>query len=166
MSIYSKLHSAKKSIEAVKKNAKNPHFKNSYADLNALIEAVEPMLLEQGLLLLQPIIENRVFSKIIDIETSEFVESYIDLPINLTPQQLGSAVTYYRRYTIQSLLSLQAVDDDGNDANKGKQPTKNYEQLINDCKTQDELKALWLSMPTAEKTRLAQLKENKKNNLK
>jgi len=42
----------------------------------------------------------------------------VTLPSASTPQQLGSAITYYRRYTLQSLLSLQAEDDDGNEANK------------------------------------------------
>jgi hypothetical protein len=31
---------------------------------------------------------------------------------------MGSAITYYRRYTLQSLLSLQAVDDDGQAASQ------------------------------------------------
>jgi hypothetical protein len=119
--IYQKLHEAKLEIGKVAKNAKNPHFKNTYADLNALIEAVEPILLEKGLVLLQPIKEGKVFTIITSIEDSNSIESYIDLPINLNPQQLGSAVTYFRRYTLQSLLSLQAVDDDGQHAS---QPVK------------------------------------------
>ena len=116
--IYQKLHEAKLEIGKVAKNAKNPHFKNTYADLNALIEAVEPILLEKGLVLLQPIKEGKVFTIITSIVDSYSVESYIDLPINLNPQQLGSAVTYFRRYTLQSLLSLQAVDDDGQHASQ------------------------------------------------
>jgi hypothetical protein len=119
--IYQKLHEAKLEIGKVAKNAKNPHFKNTYADLNALIEAVEPILLEKGLVLLQPIKEGRVFTIITSIVDSYSIESYIDLPINLNPQQLGSAVTYFRRYTLQSLLSLQAIDDDGQQAS---QPVK------------------------------------------
>jgi hypothetical protein len=71
--------------------------------------------------LLQPIKEGKVFTIITSIEDSNSIESYIDLPINLNPQQLGSAVTYFRRYTLQSLLSLQAVDDDGQHAS---QPVK------------------------------------------
>ena len=116
--IYAKLHDAKLEIGKVAKNAKNPHFKNTYADLNALLEAVEPILLEKGLLLLQPIKEARVFSIIIDASSSESIESYIDLPTGATPQGMGSAITYFRRYTLQSLLSLQAVDDDGQHASQ------------------------------------------------
>ncbi len=116
--IYQRLHEAKLEIGKVAKNAKNPHFKNTYADLNALIEAVEPILLDKGLVLLQPIKEGKVFTIITDIESSDCIESYIDLPNNLNPQQLGSAVTYFRRYTLQSLMSLQAVDDDGQHASQ------------------------------------------------
>lgn len=128
MKIYIKIHEAKLEIGKVSKNAKNPHFKNTYADLNALIEAVEPILLDKGLILLQPIKEGKVFTIISDIESGECLESFIDLPLGGTPQSMGSAITYYRRYTLQSLLSLQAVDDDGQQASA----TKPSLPMIND----------------------------------
>lgn len=82
-----KLLEAKKEIGKVAKNAKNPHFKNSYADINALIEAVEPILLSHGLLLLQPIIDNNVVTRIIDVESGEAIESILPLPLNLNPDR-------------------------------------------------------------------------------
>lgn len=109
-----KLHNAKQSIKKIAKNAKNPHFKNNYADINALIEEVEPILLENRLLLLQPIEDGYVYSRIVDVDSGEICESCMKLPEITDPQKIGSAVTYYRRYTLQSLLSLQAVDDDAN----------------------------------------------------
>jgi hypothetical protein len=109
-----KLHNAKQSIKKIAKNAKNPHFKNNYADINALIEEVEPILLENRLLLLQPIEDGYVYTRIVDIDSGEICESCMKLPEIQDPQKIGSAVTYYRRYTLQSLLSLQAVDDDAN----------------------------------------------------
>ncbi len=118
--IYKKLHDAKLEIGKVAKNAKNPHFKNTYADLNALIEAVEPILLEKGLVMLQPVINGEVKTLIIDIESGEQVESSMTLPSIADPQKIGSAITYFRRYTLQSLMSLQAVDDDGNAASSAK----------------------------------------------
>jgi hypothetical protein len=125
MSIYKKLAEAKKEIGKVSKNAKNPHFKNTYADVNALIEAVEPILLEKGLLLLQPINNGKVATIIHDVESGESVSSEIDLPGLTDPQKLGSAITYFRRYTLQSLLSLQAEDDDANKASQpASKPTK------------------------------------------
>jgi hypothetical protein len=127
--IYQKLHEAKLEIGKVAKNAKNPHFKNTYADLNALIEAVEPILLEKGLVLLQPIKEGRVFTIITSIEDSNSIESYIDLTQGLTAQALGSQITYFRRYTLSSLLTLQAIDDDGQQAS---QPVKAQKKECDD----------------------------------
>ena len=121
LSFHQKLHRAKLAIGKVTKNATSHHSK--YANLNAIIEAVEPILLENGLLLLQPIQGNSVCTQIIDIDSGAKVESCMELPVGLNPQQQGSAITYYRRYTLQSTLSLQAVDDDGEAASKPA-PTK------------------------------------------
>ena len=126
-SIYTKIHQAKQEIGKVSKTATNPHFKKSYADLNSLIEAVESILLEKGLLLLQPLQGGKVITMIFDVETGESIQSDIDLPQIQDPQKLGSAITYFRRYTLQSLLSLQAVDDDGNLAS---QPTQGVKPLF------------------------------------
>jgi hypothetical protein len=112
--LYLKLAEVKREVGKVSKNSKNPHFKNTYADLNALIDAVEPILLEKGLLMLQPIAEGKVCTVIFDVETELSIESSILLPALSDPQKLGSAISYFRRYTLQSLLSLQAIDDDAN----------------------------------------------------
>lgn len=146
-----KLLEAKKEIGKVAKNAKNPHFKNSYADINALIEAVEPILLNHGLLLLQPIIENNVVTRIIDVESGEAIESVLPLPLNLNPQQLGSAVTYFRRYTLQSLLSLQATDDDGNGTNPPTPPAPPQKKQMTDELFEKAKKSVESGKMTAEK---------------
>ena len=112
LTLHQKLHKAKQSIGKVAKNATNPHFKKSYSDINAIIEAVEPILLENGLLLLQPIQGNSVCTQIICIDSNESIESCMELPAGLNPQQVGSCLTYYRRYTLVSLCSLQSIDDD------------------------------------------------------
>ena len=113
-----KLLDAKKEIGKATKNGTNPHFKSKYVDINALIETVEPTLLLHGLVLLQPIENGRVYTRIVDAVSGEQVESFIDMPTTGTPQAIGSAITYYRRYTLQSLLSMQAADDDGQLASK------------------------------------------------
>ena len=74
--------------------------------------------------MLQPIKDGKVFTQVIDTETFEMVESSIDLSPNLTAQALGSQITYYRRYTLQSLMSLQADDDDGQKASAPQAITK------------------------------------------
>jgi hypothetical protein len=67
---------------------------------------------------MQPIQEDKVYTTIIDIESGEILESYLTLPPITDAQKLGGAVTYFRRYTLVSLLSLQAVDDDGHEASR------------------------------------------------
>jgi hypothetical protein len=118
LNIYQKLHLAKQSMGKVIKNATNPHLKRNYADINSIIDTVEPILLDHGLLLMQPIQEDKVYTTIIDIESGEILESYLTLPPITDAQKLGGAVTYFRRYTLVSLLSLQAVDDDGHEASR------------------------------------------------
>jgi len=128
MNLYTKLNEVKKEIGAISKDATNPFFKSKYFDINSLLKHVEPLLQKNGLLLLQPIIKGEVFSEVIDIESGESVTSSIPLPQMDDPQKLGSAVTYYRRYTLQSLLGLQAEDDDANSAS---QATKSQKQWVN-----------------------------------
>jgi hypothetical protein len=140
--LYLKLAQVKQEVGKVSKNSKNPHFKNTYADLNALIDAVEPILLEKGLLMLQPIQNGNVSTIIIDCESSETIESSIALPVLTDPQKLGSAITYFRRYTLQSLLSLMAEDDDGNKASVPVQkPTISDERFANALQAIKEGKA-------------------------
>ena len=118
LNIYQKLHLAKQSMGKVIKNATNPHLKRNYADINSIIDTVEPILLDCGLIMMQPVKDDKVFTIIIDIETEEFVESFMQLPVITDAQKLGGAITYFRRYTLVSLLSLQAVDDDGHEASR------------------------------------------------
>ena len=118
MSIYKNLFEAKKEIGKITKDSKNPFFKSNYLSLNGLIDAVDDVLNKHNLILLQPILDSNVVTKIVDIESNEEIISAIQLPSISDPQKLGSAITYYRRYTLQSLLGLQAEDDDGNSATK------------------------------------------------
>jgi len=113
--IYFKLWKAKQEIGKINKSADNPFFKSKYADLNTILDVVEPILHKYNLLLLQPIMDNRVFSIVVDAESKEQVESWIDLPTINDPQKLGGCISYFRRYSLQSLLSLSMQDDDAND---------------------------------------------------
>lgn len=128
MNLYTKLNKVKKEIGAISKDNTNPFFKSKYFDINSLLRHVEPLLQKNGLLLLQPIYKGYVISEIIEIESGEKIQSGLQLPEMDDPQKLGSAVTYYRRYTLQSLLGLQAEDDDANSAS---QATKSQKQWVN-----------------------------------
>ena len=118
-----RLFKAIQEIKPVVKDKKNPHFKNTYADINTMLEDVKPIMHANGLFIMQPIIDGCVTSQIIDGETGDIVASS-SLPINpnLAAQAKGSEITYYRRYTLQSLLGLEAEDDDGTKAT-APQPT-------------------------------------------
>ena len=153
--VYKKIFEAKKSIGKISKDSKNPFFKSNYLSLNGLIEAITPSLEENGLILIQPIEAEWVKTKIVDNETGEYISSEIHLPSIQDPQKLGSAITYYRRYTLQSLLGLQVQDDDGNNAaiklsNKPIDHTRNLTR-INACITLKGLKKVWESFTSSER---------------
>lgn len=124
-----KLIEFQKKVTAIKKDGKNPHFKSSYATLPQIIGEVKPLLSELGLLLLQPIKDNKVYSIISDGD-KVVCESFIDLPTGIDPQKLGSAITYFRRYTLASLLALEIDDDDSNDAQNQLKPFLNHGTAI------------------------------------
>ena len=130
-SIYNKLYKVQKEIGAISKNSKNPFYNSKYFDINSLIKQVTPILEKHKLLLLQPIREGKQYSVIIDLDGGS-VESSLELPTNLDAQKIGSAITYYRRYTLQSLLGLQAEDDDGNGAIPGKKKSTNKNAVMHE----------------------------------
>lgn len=114
------LAQVKSEMGKLKKESKNPFFKSSYADLNAHLEMVEPLLQANGLLLTQPVISNGqnnfVSTEITEISTGQTAVSRLGLPETKNMQDLGSAITYARRYTLGALLGIQAVDDDAEGA--------------------------------------------------
>ena len=113
-SINEKLFNLQQEIGTISKDAKNPFYKSKYFDINSLIKQLQPLLKKKRLLLLQPIEEDMVMSKLICIDGVGAVVSGLKLPQITDPQKLGSCITYYRRYTLASLLGLQSVDDDAN----------------------------------------------------
>jgi hypothetical protein len=112
-----------KKVNVIKKDSKNPHFKNTYASLTQIISEVKPLLSEVGIVLTQPLINGNVSTFL--TYGSEVLESSLPLPVGLQPQPLGSAITYFRRYTLASLLALEIDDDDANEATK-KEPPKHF----------------------------------------
>jgi hypothetical protein len=116
MKIYKKLFKVTSTMDKMKKDSTNPFYNSKYFDVNQLVEAVRPALIAEDLLLLQPIRDNQVGTIIIDTESGDSVEAFLPLPDLQDPQKIGSCITYYRRYTLQSLLGIEAEDDDGNKA--------------------------------------------------
>lgn len=132
-----KISELKKETGKMSKDSTNPFFKSKYFDVNQLLEHLEPIAEAKGLLILQPIVNGEVYSQIIDIESGDKIESSIQLTQFNDPQKTGSAITYYRRYSLQSLLGLQAEDDDANKAsgnaeNKPKETKSNGLPWLNE----------------------------------
>lgn len=152
----SKLLDFQKKVGIVKKDSKNPHFKNTYASLTQILSEVKPLLTECGLVLVQPISLQGVGTTIIDCETGEKIETIISLPNNLSPQQLGSAITYFRRYTLASLLALEIDDDDAQSTNV---PKPNLNEQVETAKSKiitatslEDLKTKYLSLTKVEQS--------------
>lgn len=97
----------------------NPHFKNRYADLSAVSELIKPVLAKHGLAIIQSpgdIIEGKLtMNATLLHESGRTLYFEMQLPIGdkLTPQALGSAITYARRYQLKAIFCLADVDDDG-----------------------------------------------------
>jgi len=114
-----KLLKVQQEIGTLSKNAKNPFFKSQYLDLSTILKHVTPLLNAEGLILIQPLELDKVGTVIIDAESGTTIaESHLTLPQIADPQKLGSAITYFRRYTLKSLLAIAEEDDDGNKASK------------------------------------------------
>jgi len=114
------------------KGAKNPHFRSTYADLSSVVEAIRVPLTEHGLCWTQaPAVDVQaglvhVTTRIIHT-SGQWVECTLSArpgragsSADLSPQAVGSATTYLRRYGLQALCGLATDDDDG-EAAQGRQ---------------------------------------------
>ena len=115
-----------------KKDGKNPHFRSNYSTLESVISAVNQGN-QFGLFFTQEI--DYVYTSHMDTKSEVVVvttvrhvvddSTYVSkLPIIMSkanyenPQKIGSAITYAKRYTLQSVYGLPSEDDDGNEASK------------------------------------------------
>jgi hypothetical protein len=111
---------AQREMAAVAKSAENPFFKSKYADLESVIDAVKEVLNNNGISFMQhPVFdEGRIGVKTVLLHVSgQREESLLLLPLaKQDPQAAGAAITYARRYALQSICGLPAVDDDAESA--------------------------------------------------
>lgn len=124
--MYDKLLLVQKEIGAIKKDSQNPHFKNKYFDINTLLAEVKPVLNKHGIILTQALshgINCELMLNTVLWDGKDKLESLCPVPQGADAQKTGSAITYFRRYALQSLLALEAEDDDANTAsNASKMP--------------------------------------------
>lgn len=99
----------------------NPHFRNKFASLAAVRNAVVPVLAKHGISLTQDVttIEGGVAClTILTHESGQYME-YGPLNMPATKQDaqgFGSACTYAKRYALQSVCGVVGDDDDDGNA--------------------------------------------------
>ncbi len=116
------------------KDSINPHFKSKYADLATVRDSVMPVLNRHGLAVLQLPCECDglpALTTLLMHESGEWVETTMLLrPGKMDPQGVGSALTYARRYSLQSIAGVAADDDD--DGNAASRPHQQQPAPVRD----------------------------------
>lgn len=140
-SLAAALVAAQGEVKSISKDSKNTHFGNDYVSLDALTEAIRPVLTKHGLALLQgatvPHTDEHGALKALTVESmllhssGEWLSNAVVMPVSVVPsknkageivsadptaQTAGSAVTYGRRYGLAALLALTTDDDDDGEA--------------------------------------------------
>ncbi len=119
--LYAAIRAAQGKIETVRKNGENPHFHSKYATLDEIWENVRKPLNDAGLIVLCDVYtangERLLTTRVIHAETGEEVScTFPIMAATNSPQAIGSAMTYARRYTLTALLEIvtgDGADDDG-----------------------------------------------------
>lgn len=104
------------------KDGNNPHFKSSYATLASIFQATRKPLTDNGLCVVQAMLPDNTLVTTLLHESGQWLRSYLKLnPAQNTPQGVGSALTYGRRYCLAAIVGISQDDDDGEEATA---PTK------------------------------------------
>jgi ERF superfamily len=100
-----------------KKETDNPYFKSKYADLAGVWESCRPLMLANGLAFVQmPSTSGNIVTVTGTLyhTSGESLDSSLTLTAkDSTPQAIGSAITYGRRYQMCAVLGIAPEDDDG-----------------------------------------------------
>ena len=119
-------------------NRTNPHFKTKYADLAAVLNAARKPLSANGLAVVQTIGDGVLHTRLLHT-SGQWIASEHPLPMSGRPQEIGSALTYARRYSLSALIGIAAdEDDDANVANRSNGKDKT-EELLN----ADQMEFVW-----------------------
>lgn len=117
------LSSAQGQMKGAIKDAENPFFKSSYANLASVWEACRKALSDNELSVAQIVDANEsgMFLRTMLMHSSGECLSGV-MPINFSEktnaQQIGSIITYYRRYALSAIVGVAPEDDDGNNASQ------------------------------------------------
>jgi hypothetical protein len=109
---------AQAEIEGASKDRINPHFKSSYATLASVWDACRAPLTKNGLAVMQDAAADgadvRVTTMLLHKSGQWFRGALIMRARDESPQAIGSAITYGRRYALAAMVGVAPEDDDGN----------------------------------------------------
>lgn len=108
-------------MKGAEKDSKNPFFKSSYASLESVWEACRPLLAKNSLSVVQTMgyLHDAGPTLVTTLLHSSGQWIAGEQPLcakSATPQDLGSAISYSRRYGLSALLGVIQSDDDGESA--------------------------------------------------
>lgn len=93
-----------------------------YATLGNIIDKIKPAMKAGGLSFSQTINSEGIRTLLICKEDGSTLESLMAIPGSQDPKQIGSQITYFRRYMLVSILGI--VGDDDKDAPEPKPDAK------------------------------------------
>lgn len=100
-------------------DANNPFFKSKYADLGSIIKVIKPPFANNGLSYAQfPITEeSRIGVETVIMHSSgQFISNEFTMNVpKADPQSAGGVISYCRRYALQAVCGIPAVDSDAED---------------------------------------------------
>ena len=128
------LNSFHKEVKQPFKDKNNPFYKSKYVPLENVAEAIDKTSTKFGLTYTQYPVSNEKgevgVATMLHHESGEYME-YPPLmvkPEKNTPQGVGSAITYSRRYSLSTVFGITSdQDDDGNEAS-GKRSNQNNQR--------------------------------------
>ena len=142
---------AQAEMSGAKKSAKNPFFKSSYANLEEVINCAKEPFANHGLGFMQFPISSEGHAGVETViihESGEWISGDFLLKcVKGDPQAGGSAITYARRYGLQSACGIPSEDDDGNAASV---PMSKAEaiKLLTDATDEATLRSAWKQIST------------------
>lgn len=126
-SLVAALARAQAVMPPIAKGHTNPHFGSRYADIADVLAVIRPVLAAEGIALVQPIEvddDGRAFLVTKLMKGGEEIVSRMPLQIDQKAQDLGSRLTYQRRYAACALVGVAAEDDDDDGHAASQAPTR------------------------------------------
>lgn len=109
------LAKAQGKIRGAQKDGNNPHFKSKYASLDSVWDACREPLSTYGLSVVQSV-QRGILRTVLLHASGQWIDGEIEIPAGKNVQELGSAITYLRRYTLSALVGIAPTDDDDGNA--------------------------------------------------